>query len=49
MTASGKTSESYKAYFAVPVGDQDKTWAPHFACEHCKRTLEAKIVVSFQE
>ncbi|KAL6459437.1 hypothetical protein MHYP_G00329090 [Metynnis hypsauchen] len=24
----------------MPVGDQDKPWAPHFTCEHCKKTLE---------
>ncbi|XP_069954790.1 uncharacterized protein [Cherax quadricarinatus] len=24
----------------MPVVDQDKTWAPHVACEHCKKTLE---------
>ncbi len=47
VTASGKMCEAYKAYFAVPVGDQDKTWASHFACEHCKRTLEGKIPVIF--
>ncbi|KAL6458377.1 hypothetical protein MHYP_G00336070 [Metynnis hypsauchen] len=32
--------EAYKAYFGMPVGDQDKQWAPHFTCEHCKKTLE---------
>ncbi|XP_053960401.1 uncharacterized protein LOC128864672 [Anastrepha ludens] len=32
--------EAYNAYFGMPVGDQDKSWAPHFACENCKRTLE---------
>ncbi|KAL6477291.1 hypothetical protein MHYP_G00131260 [Metynnis hypsauchen] len=32
--------EAYKAYFGMPVGDQDKPWAPHFTCEHCKKTLE---------
>ncbi|XP_076041192.1 uncharacterized protein LOC143025418 [Oratosquilla oratoria] len=29
--------EAHKARFGVPIRDQDKTWAPHFACEHCKR------------
>ncbi len=48
VTASGKIYEAYKAYFAVPVGDQDKIWAPHFACEHCKRTLEGKITQFFK-
>ncbi|XP_045133910.1 uncharacterized protein LOC123517658 [Portunus trituberculatus] len=32
--------EAYNAYFGMPVGDQDKPWAPHFTCELCKRTLE---------
>ncbi|KAL7868607.1 hypothetical protein SRHO_G00100550 [Serrasalmus rhombeus] len=32
--------EAYKAYFGMPVGDHDKPWAPHFTCEHCKKTLE---------
>ncbi|XP_033209928.1 uncharacterized protein LOC117168404 [Belonocnema kinseyi] len=35
-----KMCEAYNAYFGMPVGDQDKSWAPHFACENCKRTLE---------
>ena len=33
----------YKAYFGIRVGDQDKTWTPHFTCEYCKKTLESKI------
>ncbi|XP_073506717.1 uncharacterized protein [Phyllobates terribilis] len=32
--------EAYKAYFGMPVGYQDKSWAPHFTCEYCKKTLE---------
>ncbi|XP_069960842.1 uncharacterized protein [Cherax quadricarinatus] len=32
--------EAYKAFFVMPVVDQDKTWAPHVAGEHCKKTLE---------
>ncbi|XP_076330490.1 uncharacterized protein LOC143236106 [Tachypleus tridentatus] len=24
----------------MPVGDQDKPWAAHFICEHCKKNLE---------
>ncbi len=47
VTASGKMCEAYKTYFPVPVGDQDKTWAPHFPCEHCKRTLDGKAAVYF--
>ena len=22
----------YQLYFGCPLGDQDKTWAPHFVC-----------------
>lgn len=40
MKASIKICEAYKAYFGVPVGDQDKPWAPHFTCEHYKKILE---------
>ena len=25
-----KMREAYKAYFSMPVGYQDKSWAPHF-------------------
>ncbi|XP_061433736.1 uncharacterized protein LOC133359273 [Lethenteron reissneri] len=32
--------EAYKAYFGMPVEDQDKPWAPHFTCEQNKKTLE---------
>ena len=28
-------SKIYKAYFGCPLGDQDKTWAPHVACYSC--------------
>ncbi|XP_051524523.1 uncharacterized protein LOC127423891 [Myxocyprinus asiaticus] len=37
VEASAKMCEAYKAYFAMPVGDQDKPWAPHFTCEPCKK------------
>jgi hypothetical protein len=43
VEASRIMCEAYKAYFGVPVGDQDKSWAPHFACEYCKKTLEGKL------
>ncbi|XP_061411223.1 protein LMBR1L-like isoform X2 [Lethenteron reissneri] len=36
VEASAKMGEAYKAYFGMPVGDQDKPWAPHFTCEQCK-------------
>ncbi|XP_076036895.1 uncharacterized protein LOC143022524 [Oratosquilla oratoria] len=40
LERSPKMREAYKAYFGMPVGDQDKLWAPHFTCDLCKRTLE---------
>ena len=42
VLASAKMCEAYKSYFNMPVGDQDRTWAPHFACDYCKKTLEGK-------
>ena len=27
---------AYKAYFRVPLGDQDKKWAPHIVCRNCQ-------------
>ncbi|XP_061433243.1 uncharacterized protein LOC133358811 [Lethenteron reissneri] len=42
VEASAKMCEAYKAYFGMPVGDQDKLWAPHFTCEQCKNTLEGR-------
>ena len=35
-----RAKEAYHAYFGVPVGDQDKRWAPHVMCEYCRRTPE---------
>ncbi|XP_061410987.1 uncharacterized protein LOC133344802 isoform X2 [Lethenteron reissneri] len=32
--------EAYKAYFGMPVRDQDKPWAPHFSCKQLTQTLE---------
>ncbi|KAM5145528.1 uncharacterized protein ACMZJ9_012878 [Mantella aurantiaca] len=40
VKACQKMCEAYKAYFGMPVGDQDKSWAPHVTCEYCKKTLE---------
>ena len=42
VLASAKMCEAYNSYFSMPVGDQDRTWAPHFACDYCKKTLEGK-------
>ena len=30
---------AYKAYFQVPLGDQDKKWAPHIVCHSCEKML----------
>ena len=30
---------SYYAYFGIKVGDQDKSWAPHFCCKSCVENL----------
>ena len=35
-----RATEGYHAYFGMPVGDQDKRWAPHVICEYCRRTLK---------
>ncbi|XP_076321172.1 uncharacterized protein LOC143230837 isoform X2 [Tachypleus tridentatus] len=40
VIASANTCEAYKAYFDMPVRDQDKPWAPRFTYENCKKTLE---------
>ena len=31
---------AYDAYFGMPMGDQDKPWAPHVCCGSCRSTLE---------
>jgi hypothetical protein len=31
----------YEHYFGCKVGDQDKSWAPHFCCVMCARRLAA--------
>ena len=30
---------AYKAYFQVPLGDQEKIWAPHIVCHNCEKML----------
>ena len=35
-----RAAEAYLYYFEMPVGDQDKRWAPHVICDYCRRTLE---------
>ena len=29
----------YQEYFKIPLGDQDKDWAPHVVCSSCAQTL----------
>ena len=31
----------YLAHFKLPLGDQDKEWAPHKVCWTCEKTLRA--------
>ena len=40
VSSSKKMAQAYCLYFGMPVGDQDKTWAPHFSCELCTKSLE---------
>lgn len=37
---NNKFCEAYNGYFGMPMGDQDKPWAPHFTCGSCRSTLE---------
>ena len=32
---TGDLMKLYKAYFGCPLGDQDKSWAPHKICTAC--------------
>jgi hypothetical protein len=36
-----KFFSAYELYFGMPMGDQDKLWAPHYICGSCRSTLEA--------
>ena len=31
---------TYKLYFGMDIGDQDKPWAPHVICGSCRSNLE---------
>ena len=37
---STKYSLAYHLYFGMPIGDQDKSWAPHIICGNCRSLLE---------
>lgn len=41
ITDANNFCSAYKAYFGVPVGDQNRNWAPHVVCGCCRSTLEA--------
>src|SRR6218665_1950977 len=43
VKACRKMCEAYQTFFGMPVGDQDKSWALHFTCEYCKKTLEGEM------
>ena len=30
---------AYKAYFQVPLGDQEKKWVPNIVCHNCEKML----------
>ena len=30
---------AYKAYFQVPLGNQEKKWVPHIVCHNCEEIL----------
>ncbi|XP_044750629.1 uncharacterized protein LOC123310968 [Coccinella septempunctata] len=38
-TISDFVKRAYLAYFGVHLGDQDKSWAPHFICKTCVEHL----------
>lgn len=38
-TISDFVKRTYLAYFGVHLGDQDKSWAPHFICKTCVEHL----------
>lgn len=38
-----KYYDAYNVYFGMPIGDQDKSWAPHIICKSCRSTLEGWI------
>ena len=40
LDASIRAKKAHLAYYGMPVGDQDKRWAPHVICEYCRRTLD---------
>jgi len=31
-----KACRKMREAFRMPIGDQDKSWAPHFTCEYLK-------------
>ena len=43
VKACRKMCDAHKAYFGMAVGDQNKSCAPHFTCEHCTTALEGEV------
>ena len=39
-TITSEIKRFFSKYFDCPVGDQDKTWAPHIVCSKCNITLK---------
>ena len=40
IVSGTKFFTAYHAYFGMAMGDQDKSWAPHYSCGSCRSTLE---------
>ena len=40
IVSGTKFFTAYHAFFGMAIGDQDKSWAPHYSCGSCRSTLE---------
>ena len=40
IVSDTKFFTAYHAYFGMAIGDQDKSWVPHYSCGSCRSTLE---------
>ena len=38
-----RAGDACLAYFGMPVGDQEKRWAPHVICDYCRCTLRGLV------
>ena len=43
VQAAIRMCEACNAYFGLPVGNQDKSWALHFVYDYCKKILQGKV------